>query len=115
MLDVLDKYMEGKGFRYVRYADDFSVYAKNKSEAKRIGNELYLFLQDVLKLPINRAKSGIRRPINFELLGHGFVPVYKKRVKGQYQLVVSHKSCGKFKRAKAHYQENQAYVAIRNT
>lgn len=98
MLDVLDKHMESKGLRYVRYADDFSVYTRSKCEAKRIGNELYIFLRDTLKLPINKAKSGIRRPLHFELLGHGFVPVYKKGVKGQYQLVVSHKSWGKFKR-----------------
>ncbi|MCK0126958.1 reverse transcriptase domain-containing protein, partial [Gelidibacter sp. F2691] len=98
MLDVLDKHMESKGLRYVRYADDFSVYTRSKSEAKRIGNELYIFLRDALKLPINKAKSGIRRPVRFQLLGHGFVPVYKKGLKGQYQLVVSHKSWGKFKR-----------------
>ena len=97
MLDVLDKEMKSKGLRYVRYADDFSIYAKTKSEAKRIGNQLYLFLRDKLKLPINRAKSGIRRPVNFELLGHGFVPIYRKGVKGQYQLVVAKKSLENFK------------------
>ncbi|WP_373396848.1 hypothetical protein V8V91_19415 [Algoriphagus halophilus] len=32
--------------------------------------------------PINREKSGIRRPSDFELLGHGFVPTYKKGGKG---------------------------------
>jgi len=98
MLDVLDKEMKRKGFLYVRYADDFSVYAKSKSEAKQIENSLFIFLRDKLKLPINKAKSGIRRPVNFELLGHGFVPVYKKGVKGQYQLVVAKKSWAKFKR-----------------
>ncbi|MCK0114377.1 group II intron maturase-specific domain-containing protein, partial [Gelidibacter sp. F63206] len=36
--------------------------------------------------------------VHFELLGHGFVPVYKKGTKGQYQLVVSQKSWDKFKR-----------------
>jgi len=97
MLDVLDKEMKSKGLRYVRYADDFSIYAKNKSEAKKIGNQLYLFLRDKLKLPINRAKSGIRRPVNFELLGHGFASIYKKGVKGQYQLVVAKKSLENFK------------------
>jgi group II intron reverse transcriptase/maturase len=97
MLDVLDKEMKSKGLRYVRYADDFSIYAKTKSEAKKIGNQLYLFLRDKLKLPINRAKSGIRRPVNFELLGHGFVPIYKKGVKGQYQLVVAKSSWENFK------------------
>lgn len=58
---------------------------------------MFIFLKE-LKLPINKAKSGIRRPINFELLGHGFVPVYKKGVKGQYQLVIANKSWSKFKR-----------------
>ena len=98
MLDVLDKEMKRRDLCYVRYADDFSVYAKSKSEAKRIGNILFVFLRDKLKLPINKAKSGIRRPVNFELLGHGFVPVYKKGVKGQYRLVVAKKSWAKFKR-----------------
>jgi group II intron reverse transcriptase/maturase len=98
MLDVLDKEMQNQGLRYVRYADDFSIYATTKSEAKRIGNTIYKFLRDRLKLPINRAKSGIRRPVNFELLGHGFVPIYRKGVQGQYQLVVGKGSWAKFKR-----------------
>lgn len=98
MLDILDKEMKRMGLCYVRYADDFSVYAKTKSEAKQLGNSLFVFLRDKLKLPINKAKSGIRRPVNFELLGHGFVPVYKKGVKGQYQLVVANKSWEKMKR-----------------
>jgi len=98
MLDVLGKEMKSMGLRYVRYADDFSVYTKNKSEAKQIGNHLFVFLRDTLKLPINKAKSGIRRPVNFELLGHGFAPVYKKGIKGQYVLVVAKKSWAKFKR-----------------
>ena len=89
MLDVLDKEMQKQGLQYVRYADGFSIYAMTKSEAKQIGNNTYKFLRDKLKLPINVAKSGIRRPVNFELLGHGFVPIYKKGTKGQYQLVVA--------------------------
>lgn len=88
LLDELDKFLKGKGLRFVRYADDFSIYAKSKAEARNLGNEIYLFLKHKLDLPINRAKSGIRRPTNFELLGHGFVPTYKKGEKGKYQLVV---------------------------
>jgi len=98
MLDVLDKEFVRKGYRYVRYADDFSVYTKSKAEAKRIGDEVYLFLQSKLKLPINKEKSGIRRPSNFELLGHGFVPTYKKGDKGKYQLVAKKSSWGSLKR-----------------
>lgn len=97
LLDELDKELTAKGLRYVRYADDFSIYANSKTEAKKVGNAVYLFLRDKLRLPINREKSGIRRPNNFELLGHGFVPVYRKGVKGQYQLVVSKKSWSSLK------------------
>ena len=57
----------------------------------KIGNDVFLFLKNKLKLPINREKSGIRRPVNFNILGYGFVPTYEKGTKGQYQLVVSEK------------------------
>ena len=89
MLDQLDKYLKEKGYKFVRYADDFSIYATSKSRARAIGNEVYLFLKDKLDLPINRAKSGIRRPNTFKILGYGFTPIYKKGVKGKYQLVVN--------------------------
>lgn len=92
MLHELDKELERGGHKYVRYADDFSIYTKSKAEAKTTGNKTFLFLQNKLKLQINREKSGIRKPVHFEILGHRFVPVYKKGVKGEYQLVVSEKS-----------------------
>jgi len=91
MLNELDKEMEKQGLRYVRYADDFSIYTKRKSEARKTGNSIYLFLKNKLKLPINREKSGLRRPVNFTILGFGFVPTYVKGDKGKYQLIVSEK------------------------
>ena len=97
LLDELDKELKRRGLRFVRYADDFSIYTKSKVEAKKVGNEVYLFLRDKLELPINREKSGIRRPKDFELLGHGFVPTYKKGEKGKYQIVVSKESWKKLK------------------
>jgi hypothetical protein len=56
-----------------------------------------MFLRNKLKLTINREKSGIRRPVNFTILGFGFVPTYVKGEKGKYQLVVSEKSWEKLK------------------
>ncbi len=88
MLHELDRELEQKRLRYVRYADDFSIYLKTKQEAKKVGNKVFLFLKNKLKLPINRAKSGIRRPMEFSLLGYAFVPTYVKGEKGKYQLVV---------------------------
>jgi len=92
MLNELDKELEKQGLRYVRYADDFSIYTKSNTAARKIGNSIFLFLKNKLKLPINREKSGIRKPVNFTILGFGFVPTYVKGEKGKYQLVVSDKS-----------------------
>lgn len=98
MLDQLDKYLKTEGYKFVRYADDFSIYTKTKAEARKIGNAVYLFLKDKLDLPINKEKSGIRRPTNFEVLGHGFTPTYKKGEQGKYQLVVKEGSWQNLKR-----------------
>ena len=81
--------MERRNLRYVRYADDFSIYVKSKRAARRVGNGIFKFLSDKLKLPINRSKSSICRPVNFRTLGYGFVPTYKQGEKGKYQLIVN--------------------------
>ncbi|GAB3820427.1 hypothetical protein GCM10028895_20530 [Pontibacter rugosus] len=97
MLHELDKELERQGLRYVRYADDFSVYTKSEDEARKVGNAVFLFLRDRLRLPINKEKSGIRRPVDFQILGHGFVPTYRKGDKGRYQLVVAKKGWARLK------------------
>jgi RNA-directed DNA polymerase len=102
MLHELDMEMERRGLHFVRYADDFSIYCKTKSEARKVGNGIYVFLRDKLKLPINREKSGIHRPVNFHILGYGFVPIYQKGIKGQYQLVVEE---SRWKQLKAKLKE----------
>jgi group II intron reverse transcriptase/maturase len=97
LLNELDKELERQNIRYVRYADDFSMYTKTKATARKVGNSIFLFLQNKLKLPINREKSGIRKPVQFEILGYKFVPTYIKGEKGKYQLVVSEKGWNNLK------------------
>jgi group II intron reverse transcriptase/maturase len=97
LLNELDKELEKRGHRYVRYADDFSIYVKSKKSAKRVGNSLYKFLRDKLQLPINRDKSGIRRPSTLEVLGYSFVPTYKRGEKGKYQFIVKKSKWKEFK------------------
>ncbi len=99
MLHELDKELEQQGLKYVRYADDFSIYCKSNHAARKTGNKVFLFLKNKLKLAINREKSGIRKPVQFEILGHRFVPTYEKGTKGKYQLVVSDKSWKKLKQS----------------
>jgi group II intron reverse transcriptase/maturase len=97
ILNELDKELEKRGRRYVRYADDFSIYLRSKAAARRVGNGIYLFLKRKLRLPINREKSGIRRPSKFYTLGYGFVPIFKKGVKGKYQLVADRSALRRLK------------------
>ena len=92
MLHELGKELEERGNRYVRYADDFSIYTKSKKAARRVGNSIFLFLKNKMKLPINREKSGIHKPVQFKILGHEFVPTYKKGETGKYQAVVSERN-----------------------
>ncbi len=97
ILNELDKELELRGHRYVRYADDFSIYLRSKKAARRVGNSIYPFLRNKLRLPINREKSGIRRPSQFYMLGYGFVPVFQKGVKGKYQLVADRSALKRLK------------------
>jgi group II intron reverse transcriptase/maturase len=92
MLHELDKELEKQGLKYVRYADDFSIYCKSNHAARKTGNKFFLLLKNQLKLHINRDKSGIRKPVQFSILGHKYVPTYQKGTKGKYQLVVRDKS-----------------------
>ncbi len=98
LLNELDKELERRGHRYVRYADDFSIYLRSEKAARRVGNGIFKFLRDKLHLPINAEKSGIRKPLQFELLGYAFVSSYQKGAKGKYQLVVSRKKWESFKK-----------------
>jgi len=87
MLHELDKELEKRGI-VMCYADDFSIYTQSKQAARRVGNGIFLFLKNRLKLPINGKKSGIRKPVQFAILSHKFVSTYKKGEKGRYQVVV---------------------------
>ncbi len=97
MLNELDREMERLNLKFVRYADDFSIYCKTKADAVKANYLVTKFLKDKLKLPINTDKSGIRRPVYLQVLGFGFVTTYRKGEKGKYQLVVTKKKLESFK------------------
>ena len=71
MLDDLDRYLESKGYRFARYADDFVISVKSLQEGERIKTEVTAYLE-TLKLPINTEKSQVvsRQHLNF--LGFAF-------------------------------------------
>ena len=97
LLNELDIELTRRKLRFVRYADDFSIYTKRKSDATATMSAISKYLKTKLKLTINREKSGVRKPVQFTILGFGFVPTYKKGDKGRYQLVVSEKAWKRLK------------------
>lgn len=99
LLHELDKFLTKCNYRFVRYADDFSIYCKYPSQAKAIMRQVEKFLNTKLQLPINKEKSGVRKPVQFQILGFGFVPTYEKGVKGRYQLVVTEKAWKRLKQS----------------
>ena len=102
ILNELDKELERRGLRFVRYADDCSIFLKSKRSARRVKRSITKFIETKLHLIVNEQKTNICRPINYFTMGYGYVPVYKKGEKGKYNLRVSPKS---FKRMKQKVKE----------
>lgn len=97
LLNELDKELTRRKLRFVRYADDFSIYCKRPSDAWATFRAIEKYLRTKLKLTINREKSGVRKPVQFQILGFGFTSTYQKGVKGRYQLVVTEKAWKRLK------------------
>jgi hypothetical protein len=86
-LDELDKTLESRGHRLVRYADDCSIYVKSEKAAKRVMEVIVNYLENGLTLKVNKEKSKFSRPLESYLLGFSF---YKQEEK--YQIRVAPKS-----------------------
>lgn len=71
-LDKLDKELEYRGLRFVRYADDFNIFVKSKDSAKRVKESVSSWLERKLFLKVNSEKTKIVRPSESEFLGFGF-------------------------------------------
>jgi RNA-directed DNA polymerase len=69
MLDVLDKELEKRGHRFVRYADDCNIYVRSQRAGERVLAGIGKFLQKRLKLKVNRAKSAVAKPSVRKFLG----------------------------------------------
>jgi RNA-directed DNA polymerase len=72
MLDVLDKELERRGHRFVRYADDGNIYVRSMRAGERVMAGVSRFLEKKLKLKVNRAKSAVARPEERKFLGFTF-------------------------------------------
>jgi RNA-directed DNA polymerase len=72
MLDDLDRELERRGHRFVRYADDLRIYVGTRRAAERVLETVTAFIERRLKLRVNRDKSGVAPSTRRGLLGFGF-------------------------------------------
>jgi group II intron reverse transcriptase/maturase len=71
LLDTVDKELERRGHRFVRYADDCNVYVRSKQAGERVMQGL-VGLYAALKLRVNRSKSAVARAGDRKFLGYSF-------------------------------------------
>jgi len=69
VLDELDRELERRGHRFVRYADDCNVYVRSEKAGRRVMVSLTRFIEGRLKLQVNVEKSAVARPWQRSFLG----------------------------------------------
>ena len=92
MLNELDKELECRGHRFVRYADDCMIFCKSRKSAERTLKNIIPFIEEKLFLKVNRKKTVVAYISKVKYLGYTF---YKYR--GKCRLRIHPKSIAKMK------------------
>jgi group II intron reverse transcriptase/maturase len=71
-LDDLDKELDRRGHKYVRYADDCNIYLKSRRAAERTYESIVKFIEEKLKLKVNKDKSKVDSAYRIKFLGYGY-------------------------------------------
>jgi RNA-directed DNA polymerase len=72
VLDELDRELERRGHRFVRYADDSNIYVRSERAGQRVMESITRFITQRLKLKVNETKSAVARPQERKFLGFSF-------------------------------------------
>src|SRR5439155_19203564 len=82
VLDELDRELERRGHRFVRYADDCNIYVRSERSGQRVMDSITRFITQRLKLKVNDKKSAVARPQERKFLGFSFTdgPVIRRRI-----------------------------------
>lgn len=86
MLDDLDKELERRGHRFVRYADDCNIYVRSARAGERVMTGVKQFIEKKLKLKVNERKSAVARATTRKFLGYSFLKwkgLFRRRVAGR--------------------------------
>ena len=92
MLNELDKELERRGHRFVRYADDCMIFCKSRKSAERTLDNIIPFIEGKLFLKVNRKKTKVAHINKVKYLGYSFY-----RFKGKCRFRVHPKSTTKMK------------------
>jgi len=92
MLNELDKELTRRGLKFCRYADDCNIYVKSRKAAERVMESITRYLEEKLKLKVNKEKSAVDRPWKHKFLGFSFY-----RRKGETRIRVHPKSVKKLR------------------
>jgi RNA-directed DNA polymerase len=103
MLDDLDWELDRRGHYFVRYADDGQIYVRSRRASERVMASITQYVEQHLKLKVNRHKSVVDRAIRRPLLGFGFFvrggqvkvridPKARKRAKDRLRQLTSRRS-----------------------
>ena len=93
MLNELDKELEARGLKFVRYADDCIIVVKSSAAANRVMHSVTGWIERKLGLKVNAKKSKVTRPGKPKFLGFGFV-----KMNGKWKARVHKDSLANFKR-----------------
>jgi len=91
VLDELDRELERRGHRFVRYADDCNIYVRSERAGQRVMESVTRFIMQELKLKVNEAKSAVARPQERKFLGFSFT------VGPEVKRVIAPKALDRFK------------------
>ncbi len=109
LLNDLDKELERRGHKFCRYADDCNIYVKSEKAGQRVWASITKYLENTLKLKVNRKKSGVGRPWQRKFLGYSvcsrkynvrlrIAPEVVKRFKGDMKAAFRRARGGSLKR-----------------
>src|SRR5580658_9723648 len=109
VLDELDRELERRGHRFVRYADDCNVYVRSERAGQRVMESVTQFITQKLKLKVNEAKSAVARPQERKFLGFSFSagPEVKR--------VIAPKALDRFKRRVREITRRAKGVSMKTT
>src|SRR5690242_13019557 len=109
VLDALDRELERRGHRFVRYADDCNIYMRSERAGQRVMKSITRFITQKLKLKVNEAKSAVAQPQERKFLGFSFTdgPEIKR--------AIAPKSLVRFKRRVREITRRAKGVSIKTT